>query len=124
MGHRFYKHKLLLDENMPPRLEFPRLNGLFDVKHIRDDLGKEGIADPDVYTLAVKFQRLIVTFNARDFKALATRSQDTGIIAVSASLSSQQIDTKLTALLVRSSAKALLGKLSTISGETSVSHAA
>ena len=59
MGHCFYKHKLLFDENMPSRVEFPRLNGLFDVKHVRDDLGSGGIADPDVYALAVKLQRLI-----------------------------------------------------------------
>lgn len=118
MGHRFYKHKLLLDENMPPRLEFPRVNGLFDVKHIRDDFKQEGLADPDVYVLAAKQQRLIVTFNAKDFKELALRSQETGIIGVSAHLSSHQIDTKLTALLVRSSAKALLGNLTTITGET------
>ena len=124
MGHRFYKHKLLLDENMPPRAEFPRVNGLFDVKHIRDDLDSGGVPDPQVYELAAKLQRLIVTFNARDFKALATRSQDTGIIGVSANLSSHQIDTKLTALLVRSSAKALHGKLTTITGETEVTKAA
>src|SRR5947209_20592468 len=124
MGHRFYKHKLLLDENMPSRREFPRLNGLFDVKHIRDDLGSGGIADPDVYALAVKQKRLIVTFNARDFKTLAPQSQDIGIIGVSANLPSQQIDTKLTALLVRSSEKSLLGKLTPITGETNVSQAA
>lgn len=118
MVHHFYKHKLLLDENMPPRLEFPRLNGLFDVKHIRDDLGSAGLPDPEVYALAVKLQRLIVTFNARDFKALATRSLDTGIVGVSANLPSHQIDTKLTALLVRSSAKALYGKFTAITGET------
>ncbi len=66
MVHRFYKHKLLLDENMPSRLEFPRLNGLFDVKHIRDDLKSGGLSDPQVYDLAGKQQRLIVTFNAKD----------------------------------------------------------
>jgi len=65
-----------------------------------------------------------VTINARDFKALAAQSQNTGIIGVSAHLSSHQIDTKLTALLVRSSAKALLGKLTSITGETSSSQAA
>jgi len=124
MVHHFYKHKLLLDKNMPPRLEFPRLTGLFDVKHVRDDLNSAGLPDLQVYALTVKLQRLIVTFNARDFKALATRSQDTGIIGVSANLSSHQIDTKLTALLVRSSAKALLGKLTSITGETSSSQAA
>ncbi|HYT37352.1 MAG TPA: DUF5615 family PIN-like protein [Ktedonobacteraceae bacterium] len=124
MVHRFYKHKLLLDENMPSRLEFPRLNGLFDVKHIRDDLKSGGLSDPQVYDLAVKQQRLIVTFNAKDFRELATQSQETGIIGVSTNLPSHQIDTKLTALLVRSTANALLGKLTTITGETTVSQAA
>ncbi len=102
---------------MPPRLEFPRVNGLFDVKHVRDDLKSAGLPDPDIDTLAAKLQRLIVTFNAKDFKELAIRSQNTGIIGVSAHLSSHQIDTTLTALLVRSSAKALLGKLTTITGD-------
>ncbi|SRR6266567_3414426 len=124
MVHRFYKHKLLLDENMPSRLEFPRLNGLFDVKHIRDDLKSGGLSDPQVYDLAVKQQWLIVTFNAKDFRELATQSQETGIIGVSTNLPSHQIDTKLTALLVRSTANALLGKLTTITGETTVSQAA
>jgi predicted nuclease of predicted toxin-antitoxin system len=124
MVHHFYKHKLLLDENMPPRIEFPRVNGLFDVKHVRDDLNSAGLLDPQVYDLAVKLRRLIVTFNAKDFRKLATRSQVIGIIGVSANLPSHRIDTKLTALLVRSSAKALLGKLTTITGETLISQAA
>jgi predicted nuclease of predicted toxin-antitoxin system len=118
MVHRLYKHRLLLDENMPSRREFPRLNGLFDVKHIRDDLHNAGLPDPHVYALAAKLRRLIVTFNARDFRILAMQSQDTGIIGVSAHLSNHQIDTKITALLVRSSAKALQGKLTTITGES------
>ncbi len=50
MPKSFYKHKLLFDENMPRRLVFPRLNELFDVKHIRDDLGHGGISDPEVHT--------------------------------------------------------------------------
>lgn len=113
-----------MTKTCPPRLEFPRLNGLFDAKHVRDDLGNAGLPDPQIYALAMKLQRLIMTFNAKDFKALATRSHDTGIIGVSANLQSHQIDTKLTALLVRSSAKALLGKLTTITGETSFPQAA
>ncbi len=49
MAHRFHKHKILLDENFPSRLELPRLNGFFDVKHVRDDLKQGGLPDPDVY---------------------------------------------------------------------------
>jgi len=95
----------LLDENMPSCLEFPRLNGLFDVKLVRDDLNNGGLPDRHLYALAMKLQRLIVTFNASDFKSLASHCFDTGIIGVSANLPTPQIDTKLAALLVRSSEK-------------------
>ena len=91
MTQRFHKHKILLDENMSSRQRFPRLNSRFDVKHIRDDLNSGGLPDPQVFALAEKLQRLIVTLNARDFKVLATRSLDTGIIGVSANLRSHQI---------------------------------
>src|SRR5579859_7527911 len=114
MVHRFYKHKVILDENMPPRIEFPRLNGMFDVKHIRDDLNSGGLSDPRVYDLAVKLKRLIITLNVKHFKELAKLSQNTGIIGISAHLSSHQIDTKLTALLVRSSVKALYGQFTVV----------
>ena len=83
MPKRFHKHKLLLDENMPDRQTFPRLNELFDVKHIRDDLNSGGLADPQVFTLAAKQKRLLVTYNIKDFKTFAPRSQETGIIGIS-----------------------------------------
>lgn len=106
---------MLLDENMPFRQDFPLLNELFDVKHIRDDLHKDGLADPQVYALAVQLKRLIVTYNIKDFKKLAVQSMNSGVIGVSAHLSFQQIDTKLTALLVKSSEKALAGKFTPLS---------
>ena len=59
MPRKFYKFKLLLDENMPPRQRFPRLNSRFDLKHIRDDLNQTGLKDPPVYALAGKLNRLI-----------------------------------------------------------------
>ena len=109
---------------MPQRSAFPRLNQTFDVKHLRDDLHSGGLPDPQVYALAVQLKRQLVTYNTKDFAALVTQSQEIGVIGVSASLPLHQIDTKLTALLVRSSAKALLGKLTTITRETSFSQAA
>ncbi len=115
MQKKFHKHKLLFDENMPQRQMFPRLNELFDVKHVRDDLHSGGFPDPQVYELAAKLNRLLVTYNIKDFKALATQSQGTGIIGVAAHLPLHQIDTKLTALLIRSSEKALLGKYTALS---------
>ena len=118
MAHRFHKHKLLLDENFSSRLNFPRLNGLFDVKHIRDDLHLIGLPDSEVYSLAVKQQRLIVTYNAKDFKEFASQRLASGVIGVSSNLPTHQIDTKLTALLVKSTSKALYGRFTPITGET------
>jgi len=115
MPRTFYKHKLLLDENMPQRQIFPRLNEHFDVKHIRDDLHSGGFSDTQVYELAVAQQRLIVTYNVKDFKALADRSQETGVIGVSANIPLHQVDTKLTALLLRSNEKALFGQYTPLS---------
>ena len=86
MQKRFYKHKLLLDENMPHRIAFPHLNELFDVKHIRDDFKSGGFSDPQVHHLAAQLKRLIVTYNAKDFKDLAPRSEHTGVIALYANL--------------------------------------
>lgn len=120
MQKSFPKHKLLLDENMPQRQVFPRLNELFDMKHIRDDFHQGGISDSEVYQLALQHQRLIVTYNAKDFKELALRSTQTGIIAISPSLPLHQIDTKLTALLVRRSIKALYGKFTVLTGKTEI----
>ena len=52
MTHRFYKHKLLLDEGFPPRSYFP---------NVKDDLRKIGLPDGEVNALAVQLKRLIVT---------------------------------------------------------------
>ena len=59
MVHRLHKHKLILDENFSSRQNFPNVNGMFDLKHIRDDLKLSGLPDPEVYKLAVKLKRII-----------------------------------------------------------------
>ena len=120
MPKRFYKFKLLLDENMPPRQRFPRLNSRFDIKHIRDDLNQAGLKDQPVYELAKAFNRLIMTFNGNDFKEMVVQSTKSGVINISQNLRNDQIDTKLTALLTKSRPSALFGKLTDLTGETEV----
>jgi hypothetical protein len=115
MKHRFYKHKLLLDEGFPPRSYFPIVNQRFDVKHVKDDLRKIGLPDEEVYILALKLKRLIVTYNAKDFRRMAKESQDTGVIGVGALTPYHHIDNKLTALLTKSSQTALQGKYTSLS---------
>jgi predicted nuclease of predicted toxin-antitoxin system len=120
MPKRFYKFKLLLDENMPSRQRFPRLNSRFDVKHIRDDFNQAGLKDPSVYDLAVRLNRLIITFNGDDFEKMVDKSNETGVINVSPHLRYDQIDTKLTSLLIKSSPNALYGKFTDLTGETDI----
>jgi hypothetical protein len=115
MPSKFYKHKLLLDEGFPPRWYFPRLNQRFDVKHVKSDLKKTGLPDEEVYALAQEQKRLIITYNTKDFKRLAEKSTDTGIIGVSALMFYPRIDSKLTALLTKSSQNALYGKYTPLS---------
>ena len=103
---------------MRPRLRFPRLNSRFDVKHVRDDFNLAGFPDPDVYRLAVREQRILVTLNEKDFLPLAGTQNDRGIIGVSPHLTIEQIDTKLTALLIKSTTKALAGKFTPLTGES------
>ena len=99
--------------------KFPRLNSRYDLKHLRDDYHFTGLLDPNVYTFACKTQRLILTFNGDDFKALAAKSRETGIVFLSDNLPNERIDSKLTALLSKSKPNALYGKFTTLTGETS-----
>jgi hypothetical protein len=118
MGSRFYKHAVLLDEGFPPRSYFPRLNQRFDVKHVKTDLKNIGLPDEEVYVLACQHKRLIVTYNAKDFRRLAHTSRDTGVIGVSALMPYAHIDNKLTALLTTSSHNALYGKYTPLREDT------
>ncbi len=42
MPKPFYTHKVLFDENMPPRQHFPRFNEHVDVKHVSHDDHRDG----------------------------------------------------------------------------------
>jgi hypothetical protein len=103
MPRKFHKHKLLLDE---------------DIKHITADFKQKGLPDLDVYKLASKERRLVVTYNVNDFKNLLVREANTGIIGVSPNLTLEQIDKKLTSLLIKATQKQLFGKFTYISGES------
>ena len=114
MGHRFYKHTLLLDEGFPPRSYFPMLNHRFDIKHIKDDLKYIGLPDEQVYRLARQRKRLIITYNEKDFKPLAPQSKDTGVIGVTPTTPYATVDKKLAALLTKSTEKALRGRFTVL----------
>jgi hypothetical protein len=114
MPKGFYKHKILLDENMPQRNRFPTLNKLFDVKHIRDDLKRAKLDDLAVYELAVSLGRVIITYNVKDFRPLAGMKADAGIIGIPDRLPLPQQDTKLCAFLKKHTPHALAGKFNAL----------
>ena len=107
----------MLDENLPPRQVFVRLNQHFDVKHIKHDLRLGGSSDLDVYNLAVKLGRIIITYNGKDFRPLVGTKQDSGVIDEPDLLPLYQLDNKLTAFLIKRTPKTLQGKVINFSKE-------
>ena len=79
-----------------------------------------GLTDPEVYEVAKKLGRLVVTHNDQDFRPYADKSLHSGVIGVSQNLKPPQMDTKLVALLRKTSYKNLYGAFHYISGETRV----
>ena len=118
MTVRFYKHKILLDENFYTRSYLPKLNKKFTVKHILQDFKQKSLSDWEVFQFASKNRMVLVTFNVKDFVEFVNLSKTTGIVGVSGNLDEQNIDKKLTALFSRSSKRALFGKVTHITGET------
>jgi predicted nuclease of predicted toxin-antitoxin system len=88
------KPKLLFDESLPPRQQFPKLNNYCDIKHVRNDLKLSGSIDAQVYSLANQQERLLVTFNIKHFRPMISRDQ-MSVIGISPNLLTKQIDRKL-----------------------------
>lgn len=63
--------RLLLDENVSPRLVLALLGDGHDVVHVRDR-GWSGLPDHVLWREAVNDDRAFVTINVRDFRRLAT----------------------------------------------------
>jgi hypothetical protein len=121
MPKRFYKHKTLLDEHLYHRRVYPLLNERFDVKHIRDDLHLDGLPDPQVYELARKQERILLTTNVKDFRPLL-QDDCPGIIGIPDAWLSDRIDTKLTALLTRHGPNYFRGRIRSLSAEDVKHH--
>ena len=119
MPKPFYKHKTLLDEHLLDRRAYPLLNAHFDVKHIRDDLHFAGLPDPQVYELAVKQGRIILTTNVKDFRPLL-RADSPGIIGIPDAWLPNRIDTKLTALLMKNGPTFFRGRYRSLAAQETV----
>ena len=114
MPRKPYRHKLLLDEGLYPRKALSRTNSHHDIKHIKHDLRKGGISDKEVYFIAVKNKRIVITYNIDDFKKLARKSSNSGIIGISQGIRPDQLDKKLNAMLSKNVPKSLYGKYTSL----------
>lgn len=112
---RFHKYKLLLDEQLPFRSSFPRLNSIFNLKHIAKDYKNSGLQDIKVYELAKQEKRLLLTVNIKDFKDLIGESKNAGVIGIPSHWSFEKVDTQLTALLSKKKPGELYGKYTSLS---------
>jgi hypothetical protein len=110
MPPKFYKHKLLLDEGLFKRQSLRRVNSRHNLKHIKHDLHKGGVSDTEVYEIACREKRIIVTYNVDDFKKLVKQNKETGVIGIAQGITPDQLDTKLNALLSKHSENSFYGK--------------
>lgn len=117
MPRSFYKFKLLLDEGLPPTKKFPRLNQRFNIKHVVLDKNLQGAKDEELCKIAILESRIIITLNDKDFKKLVMKYKLMKVVGLSANLTTDQIDKKLTALLVRHKNKQTLGRHTYISSD-------
>lgn len=69
------RFKLLLDEMLPSRSNFPLTNYSHDLKHLVLDMNKSGITDLEVAKLAKFTSRIIITRNIKDYLPLAEKFQ-------------------------------------------------
>lgn len=113
------RYQILLDEGLFPRRKLPLTNNYHDIKHVKLDFKSGKLPDISVYQLAKSQKRLIATLNVTDFENLLTTDEKhTGIISISSTLTPEEIDKKLCALLNRSKPSELYGKIAKITGET------
>ena len=115
MSPKFHKHRLLLDEGLYPRKLLSRTNNRHNVRHIKHDLHREGISDKDVYAIAVAQNRIVITYNSRDFKKLVKQSNKAGVIGVTQRLIPDNLDKRLNSMLSKSPEKTFYGKYTSLS---------
>lgn len=71
--------RLLLDEHCAPRLAHTLRDAGHDVAALPDVPAAAGLPDPEVYALAARQGRRVVTENVRDFRPLLARAIADGL---------------------------------------------
>lgn len=95
---RRFRAKLLLDECIADPSNYKNTNNLHDTKHITKDFKQKGITDPEVYKFAIKTNRILITFNIKDFRYLV-KNTTPSVISLSMGLGNKSADLKICKLL-------------------------
>jgi len=104
------KFHLLLDVAFAKSEAFSRLKKKANLAHAVHDLGLSYRAeDKDVYEIAIKSNRFVLTINFKHFKKLV-RNGKPGIIGIESQLSNDEIDRKVTRFLSGKDPDDFLGK--------------
>jgi predicted nuclease of predicted toxin-antitoxin system len=91
MSPRQNRYKLLLDEMLPSRGNFPELNNLHDLKHIAHDRNLSGAPDETVVALAKKEGRILISGNEKHMIGLC-KMNGVPLICVTESMANEEID--------------------------------
>lgn len=70
--------KLLLDEQISGRVAAPLREAGHDVVAASEEIGLRGLDDPDLFAVAQRDGRAVVTFNVSDFAAIAGEFAERG----------------------------------------------
>ncbi|KKU92113.1 MAG: hypothetical protein UY21_C0005G0002 [Microgenomates group bacterium GW2011_GWA1_48_10] len=109
------KPRFLLDEGLPKKGGFVALNSFCSVKHINHDYHLSGAKDYQVYELALRDRRLLITLNTKDFIPLLDETSPS-IISLTPNISRIKADQKILSLAKRLKQSEFFGKHFKITG--------
>ncbi len=104
------KFRLLLDSAFARPGAFPKLKKKANVAHAVADCGLSPQAeDEEIYQMAVKENRFVLTINFKDFKKLVKKRKP-GVIGIESQLSNKEIDELVTNFLSGKDPDDFIGK--------------
>ncbi len=109
------KPKFLLYEGLPKKNSYPTLNKYCSVKHINHDFHLSGAKDQQVYELALREERLLVTLNTKDFIPLLDRNSPS-ILSLTPNISNNRADQKILSLAKQLKESDFVGKHFKVTG--------
>ena len=93
------KFRILLDSAFAKPNSFPKLKRRANIAHAVYDCGLSKQAeDEEIYQIAVRQNRFVLTVNFKDFKKLVKEGK-VGIIGIESQLSNDQVDKLVTSFL-------------------------